>query len=244
MTFLSDKTRTRRDHMKYLTLIQSIALLHQYQRTVKRVEHRGAVIEYIEVEQSDIALANQLAHEVLGRTLDEMPPQTRKLLVWLKGWVQETAQGQALQAEEVRFTRRDIRAALGWGDTQLKIHLSRLLEMEYLLLFRRGLTYEYGLLWDGEDTGGAHLCGLLDVEEGGLKTEGGDKRSGLEVSRSASGRGTVGQRSESEKAASEQTGQGLDGEAAGVAENTVTIRGKRKRAAAIAADVNKEAQHG
>ncbi|MFP1814127.1 CHC2 zinc finger domain-containing protein, partial [Lonsdalea quercina] len=156
LTFLSDKTRTRRDHMKYLTLIQSIALLHQYQRAVKRVEHRGAVIEYIEVEQGDIALANQLAHEVLGRTLDEMPPQTRKLLVWLKGWVQETAQSQALKADEVRFTRRDVRAALGWGDTQLKIHLSRLLEMEYLLLFRRGLTYEYGLLWDGEDTGGAH----------------------------------------------------------------------------------------
>ncbi|RAT57477.1 DNA primase, partial [Lonsdalea populi] len=95
LTFLSDKTRTRRDHMKYLTLIQSIALLHQYQRAVKRVEHRGAVIEYIEVAQSDIALANKLAHEVLGRTLDEMPPQTRKLLVWLKDWVQETAQSQA-----------------------------------------------------------------------------------------------------------------------------------------------------
>nr|AAO34621.1 unknown [Dickeya chrysanthemi] len=60
LTFLSDKTRTRRDHMKYLTLIQAIALLHQYQREVKRVEHRGQVIEYIEVEKSDIALANQL----------------------------------------------------------------------------------------------------------------------------------------------------------------------------------------
>lgn len=243
LTFLSDKTRTRRDHMKYLTLIQSIALLRQYQRTVKRVEHRGQVIEYIEVEQSDIALANQLAHEVLGRTLDEMPPQTRKLLMWLKGWVQETAQGQALQADEVRFTRRDIRAALGWGDTQLKIHLSRLLEMEYLLLFRRGLTYEYGLLWDGEDTGVAHLCGLLDVEEAGLKAEGSDNRSGLEAAQSASGRGPVGQWSEGEKAASGQSQQGLAGEPVGVAENTV-IRGKRKRAAAIAPDVNKEAQHG
>ncbi|MBE5215591.1 toprim domain-containing protein, partial [Pectobacterium quasiaquaticum] len=87
LTFLSDKTRTRRDHMKYLTLIQSIALLHQYQRDVKTVEHRGQVIEYIEVERSDIVLANQLAHEILGRTLDEMPPQTRKLLLLIQGWV-------------------------------------------------------------------------------------------------------------------------------------------------------------
>ncbi|MFP1727462.1 CHC2 zinc finger domain-containing protein [Lonsdalea quercina] len=243
LTFLSDKTRARRDHMKYLTLIQSIALLHQYQRTVKRVEHRGAVIEYIEVAQSDIALANKLAHEVLGRTLDEMPPQTRKLLVWLKDWVQETAQSQALKADEVRFTRRDIRAALGWGDTQLKIHLSRLLEMEYLLLFRRGLTYEYGLLWDGEENGGAHLCGLLDVTETVPVNEGGDNRSGSDKNRSASGRGTVGGRSEGEKAASGQSQQDLTSQLVGVAENTV-IRGKRKRAAAIAPDVNKEAQHG
>ena len=35
LTFLSDKTRTRRDHEKYLTLIDAIALLHQYQRPVK-----------------------------------------------------------------------------------------------------------------------------------------------------------------------------------------------------------------
>ncbi len=70
LTFMSDKTRTPRDHMKYLTLIQSVALLHQYQRESKRVEHRGAVVEYIEVTWEDIALANQLAHEILGRTLD------------------------------------------------------------------------------------------------------------------------------------------------------------------------------
>ena len=37
LSFLSDKTRTRRDHEKYLTLIDTIALLHQYQRAVKKV---------------------------------------------------------------------------------------------------------------------------------------------------------------------------------------------------------------
>jgi len=31
-------------------------------------------VEYIEVTREDIALANKLAHEILGRTLDEMPP--------------------------------------------------------------------------------------------------------------------------------------------------------------------------
>ncbi|HGE5525171.1 TPA: DNA primase, partial [Escherichia coli] len=91
LTFMSDKTRTRRDHMKYLTLIQTIALLHQYQREIKRVEHRGQVVEYIEVTREDIALANRLAHEILGRTLDEMPPQTRKLLLLIQTMVGELA---------------------------------------------------------------------------------------------------------------------------------------------------------
>ena len=42
LTFLDDKTRTRRDHMKYLTLIRAVALLHQHQRRVHTVEHRGS----------------------------------------------------------------------------------------------------------------------------------------------------------------------------------------------------------
>ncbi len=237
LTFLSDRTRTRRDHIKYLTLIQSAALLHQYQREVKRTEHRGQVLEYIEVQPSDIALANRLAHEVLGRTLDGMPPQTRKLLVLLKGWVHERAQQQAVKAEELRFMRREVRASLGWGDTQLKQHLSRLLEMEYLVLYRRGLTYEYTLLWDGEDGDQAHLNGLLNVAQAvvaGADNEGGEyrsgsgaERSGQKEKRSAPGRGQAGPRSGSRKAASGQRAEGPAAEAVGVNGNAV-IRGKRK----------------
>jgi DNA primase len=72
LTFLADKTRTRRDHMKYLTLIQAIALLHQHQREVKTVQHKGQVLTYIEATREDIELANAIAHEVLGRTLDDL----------------------------------------------------------------------------------------------------------------------------------------------------------------------------
>ncbi|MFC1746030.1 DNA primase, partial [Candidatus Riflebacteria bacterium] len=87
LTFLNDKTRTRRDHLKYLTLIRSIALLHQYQRPIKKISHRGKLVEYIEVTLKDIEIANKLAHEVLGRTLDELPPQTRKLLTLIERFV-------------------------------------------------------------------------------------------------------------------------------------------------------------
>ncbi|MBD2812574.1 toprim domain-containing protein, partial [Xenorhabdus sp. Vera] len=157
LTFMSDKTRTRRDHMKYLTLIQSIALLHQYQREIKQASHRGKVLDYIEVSKDDIRLANQLAHDILGRTLDEMPPQTRKLLLLIQAWVRDSGQPR----HEMIFTRKQLRDTVQWGDTQLKVHLSRLVEMEYLLLHRRGLAFSYELLFDGDGSEAAHLCGLI-----------------------------------------------------------------------------------
>ncbi|MBD2807050.1 DNA primase, partial [Xenorhabdus sp. ZM] len=162
LTFMSDKTRTRRDHMKYLTLIQSIALLHQYQRDIKRAEHRGQVLEYIEVTQGDIKLANRLAHEILGRTLDEMPPQTRKLLLLIRQMAQGMAECGQKPLREVRFTRRDIRAYTHWSDSQLKLHCQRLADMEYLLIHggSRGHLLQYELLWDGEGDS-AHLNGLI-----------------------------------------------------------------------------------
>jgi len=91
LTFLDDRTRSRRDHEKYLTLIDAIALLHQHQRVVRRAEQEGQVIRYVQVTLEDIALANALAHEILGRTLDELPPQTRRLLGCCVRWSSEPA---------------------------------------------------------------------------------------------------------------------------------------------------------
>ncbi|MEX9225971.1 CHC2 zinc finger domain-containing protein [Providencia rettgeri] len=240
LTFLSDKTRTRRDHMKYLTLIQAIALLHQYQRPVKTVTHRGDVIEYIDVIESDITLANTLAHDVLGRTLDEMPPQTRKLLVLLKEWLTILAEKQGVHVDELHFTRRDVRAELKWGDTQLKVHLARLLEMEYLLLHRRGLTYEYTLLWDGEDNAMPHLCGLLDVERGSnktAKTEGNAPRSGLSANQSVSGRGKVGEQSAQKSREPSQPQQGVSELMVGSVDNAI-IKAKNKTGSLSLPSVN------
>ncbi len=81
LTFADTATRTRRDHVKYLTLIAAVTLLHQHQRQAKTATHAGGrVVRYIESTAADITLANQLAHEVLGRSLDELPPGTRRLL--------------------------------------------------------------------------------------------------------------------------------------------------------------------
>ncbi|MGH8050766.1 MAG: toprim domain-containing protein, partial [Arenimonas sp.] len=68
LTFRSESTRMRRDHAKYLTLIEAIAFLHQHQRVLQTVTLGEKIIEYIEVSLDDIAWANRLAHEVLGRS--------------------------------------------------------------------------------------------------------------------------------------------------------------------------------
>ena len=164
LTFLDDKTRTRRDHLKYLTLIKTIALLHQHQRKIKTVEHHGQVLDYIEVEKADIETANRLAHEVLGRTLDELPPQTCTLLKHIKVMVETACQQQGMDRKDYRFSRRDIREATGFSDGQLKIHCRRLTELEYLLIHRggRGQCIVYELLYDGDLENKKHLMGLID----------------------------------------------------------------------------------
>lgn len=167
LTFLDDRTRTRRDHEKYLTLIDTVALLHQHQREVKAVMRGGKRIEYVEVTLDDIAVANELAHEVLGRSLDELPPQTRRLLLLLDEMVIGREKAQALPRTEVRFSRREVREATGLGDTQLRIHLDRLTALEYLLVHRgaRGASFVYELLYDGKGADGRPFVpGLLDVE--------------------------------------------------------------------------------
>ena len=173
LTFLDSQTRTRRDHTKYLTLIRTIALLHQHQRPRKAIQHNGKRLEYIEVTLDDIAVANRLTAEVLGRSLDELPPQTRRLLLLVDAMVAAECKRQQIERSEYRFSRRDVRAVTGWGDTQLRLHLGRLEELEYLLAHRggRGQSFVYELAFAIEGDGNRPvMAGLIDVEKlGGYK---------------------------------------------------------------------------
>lgn len=201
LTFADAATRTRRDHVKYLTLIAAVTLLHQHQRQIKTATKGGRQVRYVETTAADIALANRLAHEVLGRSLDELPPGTRRLLDALHTHVSDRCEAEGLDRDLVRFTRRGLRETLGFGDTQLKVHLARLVDLEFVVPHRlESGGYCYELAWHG-DGDGRVLPGLLDPTQLDDAATTGDRsgsepsRSGPDGARSAPGRGPVGGRS-------------------------------------------------
>ncbi|MBK8941026.1 MAG: toprim domain-containing protein [Polyangiaceae bacterium] len=155
LDFASHVTRTRRDHMKYLTLIRAVTLLHQHQRPLKTTTHRGRRVDYIEASREDVEIATRLARAVLGRSLDELPPQTRRLLGEISAMVARHAAHERIEPRAVRFTQRDVREWTRWGQTQIKVHMKRLEEHEYLLSHRsRGPLVIYELAHAGGEAEG------------------------------------------------------------------------------------------
>ena len=104
---------------------------------------------------------------MLGRTLDELPPQTRTLLgLHPRAGSKPSARGWPCDAPICALRAAD-RALTGWGDTQLKVHLAAWQSLEYVLVHRvkAGQGYDYELLYDGEgEDGKAFLMGLSDPE--------------------------------------------------------------------------------
>jgi DNA primase catalytic core len=165
LTFTSGRTRTRRDHEKYLTLIDTIALLHQHQRQAIKHTISGREIEMLPVTLEDIEAANRIAPEVLGRSLDELPPQTRRLLESIKQLVRNKMKSEKLEQRISLFSRRELRDFTGWSETQTRLHLERLEAMEYVSrrTGRQGSLCKYELLTAANEPEGSWHVGLLDV---------------------------------------------------------------------------------
>jgi DNA primase catalytic core len=171
LTFPDRLTRMRRDHMKYLTLIRAIALLHQHQRPVKTAPSQNGGLSYIEATREDIATADRLMEELMRRSLDELPSQTRALLGLVDGMVSSECRRLKVEWSDFRFSRRDVRSHTGWGHTQLKTHLHRLEELEYLIVHRggRGQTFVYELNWSGLE---GEKSGASRPQVGGMSATG------------------------------------------------------------------------
>ena len=161
LTFTSERTRTRRDHEKYLTLIDAVTLLHQRQREhITLPSGRTALVATL----ADIETANGLAPEVLGRSLDELPAQTRRLWDEIKRLALEAQVAQGWK--HYSFTRRELRERVGWSVTQVRTHLERLHELEYIVPRhgRTGVRFDYCLLLDPGQAEGPDKIGLIDVQ--------------------------------------------------------------------------------
>jgi DNA primase catalytic core len=185
-SFPDAMTRTRRDHMKFLTLIQAVTLLHQHQREIKASDEDGQRLEYIEATEDDVKLAWELASQVLMRSLDDVPPQTRRLLLLIDKMVTSECARLQIERLDYRFTRATVRQHTGWGDSQLKKHLARLEDLEYLALHRGapGQSFVYALNFEMDANGRPVLPGLSyganrsRSEEGVSRFEGGVSLSG------------------------------------------------------------------
>jgi len=136
----ASRLQMRREFKKYMTLINCIALLHQYQRPVHKHPDFG---EYIEVMPSDIALANELVQEFFGLSVDELAPHTRRLAQEIMGLV-KSKEGECV------FSRKELRDFSGWSDWHIRKALEQLEEMEYIrrISGKNGSTIRYELMED------------------------------------------------------------------------------------------------
>lgn len=163
LEFPTNRLEMRREHEKYLSLIDAIALLHQHQREIWATEINGRKVEYIEVTVEDVEEANKLMTELLGASREELSRPSRELLDHIKAMVEERAKATGGDPSAVRFNRRDIREHAGWSDSQIKAHIRQLEDLEYLLISKgeRGRLYRYELAPEAERK---RLPGLTDIE--------------------------------------------------------------------------------
>jgi DNA primase len=113
-------------------LINSITLLNQHQRRIKRAARESIEVEYVEVEIEDIALANELAQAVLARSLDELAPPVRGMYEAMRAVCEAEAKARGCGPSDVRLSRREIRELTGWSDWQVRTYCEQLVELEYL----------------------------------------------------------------------------------------------------------------
>ena len=149
--------RGRRDHDRFLSLIEGIAFLHQHQR---RIERDGAE-EYIEASLEDYAIAYDLAHQIFADGASDLPKPARDSLAQVETVVESAAKQAKATVAEYWFTRRQVREALRLPDHLAKRHMREIEEFEYVQVQRapQGGSFRYRLLTDKKTP--AILDGLL-----------------------------------------------------------------------------------
>jgi DNA primase catalytic core len=168
LTFPESLLRARREQPKYLSIIKAVALLRQHQKEIKSANVDNDTLEYIESDLKDIELANRIANAILGHSLDEMSPPSRRLLPEIKMLVDTICKKDHIEQDKCIISRRDIREFTGWSDYQIRVHIKELEDLEYLIPVcgRQGKRFTYQLCWDGSGSDGSKfLLGLIDIDK-------------------------------------------------------------------------------
>jgi len=175
LTYGDDRLQGRRDQPKYLNLIKAVAFLRQMQKPAQSVGLNGNSMEYIEADTTDIRIANELAHEILGRSLDELSRPGRMLLLLLDDMAEaqitrlkEKDPERRTRRTDLSFSRRDVREFTGWTNYRVHTHIKELVDLEYVLVEsgRNGMPFRYRLAYEGQGKDGSRfLLGLRNVGE-------------------------------------------------------------------------------
>ena len=127
--------RSRRDHERFLDLIDCVCFLRQYQ---KKTERRGG-LEFIRCDAKDYEIAYAImVNGVLRSTLEELPKGAQLLYEQVRDWVRNETKKRKLKIYELRFTQRQIREATGLSHTWVQAMLRLLVDYEYVELVHGG----------------------------------------------------------------------------------------------------------
>jgi hypothetical protein len=129
LNFPSALMRSRRDHERFLDLIDCVCFLRQYQKQEERLKG----VSFIRCDLTDYEIAYTImVNGVLASTLEELPTGARLLYEQIRDWVRSEAQKRKLKTTEMRFTQRQIREATGLSHTWIQVMLRLLVDYEYV----------------------------------------------------------------------------------------------------------------
>jgi DNA primase len=162
LTFPSEWTRTRRDNKRFLSLIASIALLHQHQREIKTLDG----IQYIEANKEDYAIAYRLVSSILESTLSPIQRESWDFLGRIIKMVSTRAEDEAIDLFDFIFTRREVREFCNVSARKTRELLADLCSLEYLetVTGKRGGSFRYRLLVGEEELENRAVSGLLSPQ--------------------------------------------------------------------------------
>lgn len=165
LTFPARYLRTRRDHERFLCLIEAVTFLHQFQRVQRTDNYQGSEVKYVEATVEDYAIAYKLALRVLWVSLDELSRWGRELIESCRQQFEDAkADTPDLKVNRVRWTRRQLRETLGWPDKRLRACLDELVSLEYLDAYgSKGKAFTYTLNPDFSHN--PRALGLLTPEQ-------------------------------------------------------------------------------